>query len=304
MIFNNSSGNKNYQIPKENDINIEISYDNFENIENYRKQQYGMDLRNQIEENRKRRNAELEKKRLEDLAEEERLRREREEIEKRQREENKRYRPKIDLPIQKIHEVEPIKKVKQKIPKVRYDVEEEGNNVNIHSINENTLRYLKMREIQMNDYNEQILNQLRLLNNDFHNNINTLKDEIEKLNEMNDKHKMFKNKFYQEIHFIKQNLDNNKIRDIQDTRGIYDLISETDYMKKRLGNMRYYGEEPEKKYEIRSYITKDYPDDNRFFVDTERKSDGLKLSPYINLSHCLSYDTPKWAPSINDTLFV
>ena len=93
---------------------------------------------------------------------EERLRREREEIEKRQREENKRYRPKIDLPIQKIHEVEPIKKVKQKIPKVRYDVEEEENNVNIHSINENTLRYLKMREIQMNDYNDQILNQLNI----------------------------------------------------------------------------------------------------------------------------------------------
>ena len=302
-MFNNSRGNRNFLGSTDNDINIEISYDNFENIENYRKQQYGIDLRNQIEDNRRRRDAERERKRLEDLAEEERLRREREEIEARQKAENKRYRPKIDLPIQKIQEIEPIKKVKRKTPKVRYDVEE-INNVNIHSINENTLRYLKMREMQMDDYNEQILKQLRLLNNDFHNNINTLKDEVEKLNEMNDKHKMFKDKFYQEVHFIKQNLDNKKIRDIQDTKGIYDLISETDYMKQKLGNTRYYGEEPQKKFEIRSYITKEPPDDNRFFIDTERKSDGLRLSPYINLSHCLSYETPKWKPGIYDTLFV
>ena len=99
MIFNNSArnlNNQNYLSKSDNDINIEISYDNYENIENIRKQQYGIDLRNQIDDNRRRREAERRRKQLEDIAEEERLKREREEIDARQKAENKRYRPKID----------------------------------------------------------------------------------------------------------------------------------------------------------------------------------------------------------------
>ena len=306
MIFNNSLRNRNnpnFLGPADNDINIEISYDNYDNIENLRKQQYGIDLRNQIDDNRRRREAERRKKELEDLADEERLRREREEIERRQREENKRYRPKIDLPIGKLPETEPLKKVKRKMPKINYDVEEQYTN-NMKLINENTLKYLRMRELQMDDYNEKILQQLRLLNKDFHTNINSLKDEIEILNDMNAKHNIFRKKFYQEVQFIQQNLDNKKLRDIQDTRGIYDLISETDYMKKKLGNMRYYNQEPQKKFEIRSYVTKEPSDDERFMIDDEKKSDGLRLSPYINLSHVLSHETPKWEPGLYDTTFV
>ena len=118
MIYNNSSrngNNPNYLSQSDNDINIEVSYDNYDNIENIRKQQYGIDLRNQIDDNRRRREAERRKKELEDLKDEERLRRERAELEARQREENKRYRPKINLPIRKITEVEPLKKVRRKI---------------------------------------------------------------------------------------------------------------------------------------------------------------------------------------------
>ena len=306
MIYNNSSrngNNPNYLSQSDNDINIEVSYDNYDNIENIRKQQYGIDLRNQIDDNRRRREAERRKKELEDLKDEERLRRERAELEARQREENKRYRPKINLPIRKITEVEPLKKVRRKIKKINND-NEDTNSVNIKLINENTLNYLKMRELQMEDYNEKILQQLRLLNNDFNTNMNSLKDEIEILNDMNNKHKIFRNKFYQEVHFIQQNLDNKKLNDIQDTRGIYDLITETDYMKQKLGNMRYYGQEPQKKFEIRSYVTKEPSNENRFLVDNEKKGDGLRLSPYINLSHVLSYDTPKWTPGIYDTMFV
>lgn len=306
MIYNNSSrngNNPNYLSQSDNDINIEVSYDNYDNIENIRKQQYGIDLRNQIDDNRRRREAERRKKELEDLKDEERLRRERAELEARQREENKRYRPKINLPIRKITEVEPLKKVRRKIKKINNE-DEDTNSVNIKLINENTLNYLKMRELQMEDYNEKILQQLRLLNNDFNTNMNSLKDEIEILNDMNNKHKIFRNKFYQEVHFIQQNLDNKKLNDIQDTRGIYDLITETDYMKQKLGNMRYYGQEPQKKFEIRSYVTKEPSNENRFLVDNEKKGDGLRLSPYINLSHVLSYDTPKWTPGIYDTMFV
>ena len=67
-----------------------------------------------------------------------------------------------------------------------------------------------MRELQMEDYNEKILQQLHLLNKDFNDNINSLKDEIEILNDMNNRHKKFRNKFYEDVHFIKQNLDNRK----------------------------------------------------------------------------------------------
>jgi len=305
MIYNNSTrnmNNQNYPGQSDNDINIEISYDNYDNIENLRKKQYGIDLRNQIDDNRRRREEERRKKELADLEDERRLKREQEEIEARQREENKRYRPKIDLPIRKLPEVEPIKKLRRKIPKINYDVEE-TNNSNLELINQNTIKYLKMRELQMEDYNEKIMHQLNLLNKDFNNNINSLKDQIEILNDMNNKHKSFRNKFYQEVHFIKQNLDNKKLRDIDDTRGIYDLINETDYMKKKLGNMRYYGQEPQKKFEVRSYVSKEPLDNNRFIIDEDKKSDGLRLSPYINLSHVLSYETPKWTPSIYDTLY-
>ena len=305
MIYNNSTrnmNNQNYPGQSDNDINIEISYDNYDNIENLRKKQYGIDLRNQIDDNRRRREEERRRKELADLEDERRLKREQEEIEARQREENKRYRPKIDLPIRKLPEVEPTKKLRRKIPKITYDVEE-TNNSNLELINQNTIKYLKMRELQMEDYNEKIMQQLNLLNKDFNNNINSLKDQIEILNDMNNKHKSFRNKFYQEVHFIKQNLDNKKLRDIDDTRGIYDLINETDYMKKKLGNMRYYGQEPQKKFEVRSYVSKEPLDDNRFIIDEDKKSDGLRLSPYINLSHVLSYETPKWTPSIYDTLY-
>jgi len=305
MIFNNSTrigNNQNYSPQTNNDINIEISYDNFDSIEKLKKQQYSIDLRNQIMDNKRRRDAEREKKRLEDLAEEERLRREREELEARKREENRRYRPIIDLPIQKIKEVEPLKKVKRKTPKVN-QVEETNNNL-IQSLNENTLKYLKMRELQMDDYNEKILRQLQLLNRDFRDNMHTIKSELDILNDMNNRHKKFKNKFYEDVHFIKLNLDNKKINDIEDTKGIYELINETDYMKQKLGNMRYYGEEPHKKYKIKTYITKEPVDDNRFIIDDEKKSDGLKLSPYINLSHVITHETPKWTPGIYDTLFV
>ena len=114
MIYNNIASQKRYQnsLPQsDNEINIEISYDNYDNIENLRKKQYRIDLRNQIDDNRRRREEERRKKELADLADEERLKREQEEIERRQREENKRYRPKIDLPIRKLPEVEPTNKL-------------------------------------------------------------------------------------------------------------------------------------------------------------------------------------------------
>ena len=148
--------------------------------------------------------------------------------------------------------------------------------------------------MQIDNFNDKILEQLRLLNNDFEYNINSLKGEIGLLNDMNEKNKRYKDQLYKEVHFIKENLDNKKHQDSIDSRDIYELISKTDYTKQLVGNIRNYETLP-KRFEIRSYITREDPGTgNRFFVDDEKKSDGLKLSPYVNLSHVISYDTPKW----------
>ena len=109
MFFRNENHPNNtkpdtYSLNDYRNVNIEISYDNFDtvNLDNLRKQRYGQDLRSQMEEDRLRKEAEKRRKKQQDLEEELRLQREREEIEKRQNEENKRYRPKINLPIRSI----------------------------------------------------------------------------------------------------------------------------------------------------------------------------------------------------------
>ena len=85
----------------DNNVNIEISYDNFDtvNLEMGKKAQYVQDLRSQIKENKRRRQAALEKKRLEDIQEKLRFKRERELIEQRQNAENRSYRPQVNLPL-------------------------------------------------------------------------------------------------------------------------------------------------------------------------------------------------------------
>ena len=305
MIYRNGVGfNRNSYDPialrDDKNVNIEISYDNFDtvNLDMERKKQYAQDLRSQIEENQLKRREALEKKKLEELEDELRLKREQELIDKRQQEENKRYRPQINLPIQKF-EPKPILKKRNKTPKVHFENHEEINTINRNQLNENTLNYLRSRELLMNNFNDKILEQLRLLNNDFENNLNTLKGEIGLLADINEKNKRDKDRLYQEVHLIKENLDNKKQRDNIDLRSIYELISRSDYNKHLVGNLFSYDSLPKRRVEITSYVD-DNPENNRFFYDDEKRSDGLKLSPYVNLSHVISYDTPKWKSSNND----
>ena len=306
-MFYRNGNNRNDPISLRDDknVNLEISYDNFDtvNIDMERKRQYAQDLRNQIEENQRKRREALEKKKLQDLEDELRLKREQELIDQRQKEENKRFRPKINLPIQKLEAPEPLKKVRKRTPNVKY-ITKEVNTINRDYLNQNTINYLRSREMQIDDFNDKILEQLRLLNNDFEYNINSLKGEIGLLNDMNEKNKRYKDKIFQEVHFIKENLDNKKLQDSIDTRNIYELVSKSDYTKYLLGNLHSYGTLPKKRFEIKSYISREGPEDeNRFFVDDEKKSDGLKLSPYVNLSHVISYDTPRWKSNNDDWLY-
>ena len=304
MIYRKGHNQNNEPISLRDDknVNIEISYDNFDtvNLDMERKKQYAQDLLSQIEDNQRKRREALEKKKLQDLEDELRLKREQELIDQRQKEENKRYRPKINLPIKKLEVPEPLKKPRKRTPNVKY-ITKEVNTIDRNILNQNTINYLRSREMQIDDFNDKILEQLRLLNNDFEYNINSLKGEIGLLNDMNEKNRRDKDKLFQEVHFIKENLDNQKIKNSVDSRDIYELVTRSDYSKYLLGNLHSYKTIPNRRYEIRSYISREEPEGgNRFFIDDEKRSDGLKLSPYVNLSHVISYETPRWKANNDD----
>ena len=308
MFYRNGFGyyqNKNDNDPtalrNDKNVNIEISYDNFDtiNLDFIRKKQYAQDLLGQIEENKRKKREALEKKKLEDLEEELRLKREQELIELRQNEENKRFNPKINLSVQ-----EPLKNQRKRTPNVNVnyittEINTIENNNNNNYFSEN---YLRARGKEIDIYNDKILENLKLLNNDFEYNINSLKSEIGLLNNMNAKNKRYKDKLYQEVHYIKENLDDKKIQDSIDSKNIYDVVSDSEYTKFLLSNLHSYKTIPNRRYEIKPYISREPQSENRFFIDDEKKGDGLKLSPYVNLSHVISYDTPRWKWNNEDWL--
>ena len=216
MIYRNGNNrSQSYYGPisvrDDRNVNLEISYDNFDtvNLDMARKRQYAQDLRNQMEENERKRREAAEKKKLQDLEDELRLKREQELIDQRQKEENKRYRPQIDLPIQKVEEPKRITK-----KTIIRNIPEEVNTKYVikrnNYLNENTLNFLRAHELEMNDFNDRILEHLRLLNNDFENNINSLQNEIGMLNDMNEKNKRYKDLIFKEVNDIKDNLNNRK----------------------------------------------------------------------------------------------
>ena len=299
---NGSNNNQRAYVPisvrDDKNVNIEISYDNFDtvNLEMEKKAQYAQDLRSQIEENKKRRQAALEKKRLEDLEEELRLKRERELIEQRQNAENRRYRPQVNLPL--------ISNVIEEPKKSRKRITIESNYIiNKNDIlNESALNYLRSRENEIDYYNNMLLENLNLLNKDFENSINSLKDEIGMLNDFNQKNKKYKDQLCWEVHNIKQDLDNKKRQDGIDSKNLSSLIASSDYTKQLVGNINSYKTFPNRRYEIKQYNSNKREDESRFFIDDEKKSDGLGLSPYVNLSHVISYNLPKWK-SVDEAWF-
>jgi hypothetical protein len=292
MIFRNGYNNQNqdnYYSPvsvRDNrNVNLEISYDNFDtvNLDMARKQQYGMDLRRQMEENERRKKEALEKKKREDLEEELRLKRERELIEQRQNEENKRYRPKIDLPIQKVI----IEQPKVKTPQVQnentnYIIERKNN-----TLSESALNYLKDRENQIDRFNERMMENLRKINNDYQSNINALRGQIDQLNCIHERNQRYKDQLCQEVYDIKDDLNNRNSQNGIDSQNLYDLIAKSSYNKQMLGQSIM--NVPRRKFEIRSYVTnKKYGDDD------ERKGDGLTIPSYINFGRDVSTYGPRW----------
>ena len=288
MIFRNEyNKNQNFYssgpVRDDRNVNIEISYDNFDtvNLDMARKQQYGQDLRLQMEENERKRREAKEKKKLEDLEEELRLKRERELIEQRQNEENKRYRPKIDLPIQK--PTTETKEMTKNVENNRYII----NNDNKNTLSESALNYLKSRENQIDDFNDKMMKSLQLLTKEYQYNINSLRSQIGVLNDIHEKNKKYKDKFCQEVYDIKEDIGYRKIQNGIDAKHLYDLVAKSNYSNQMLRNS--IGNVPRRKFEIKSYTS-----NKKYIDDDERKGDGLKIPPYINFSNDVYSNGPRW----------
>ena len=290
MFFRNENPQSNYNYNNNNrdtyslndyrNVNIEISYDNFDtiNLDNIRKQQYGQDLRSQIESDRLRKEAEKRRKKQEDLEEELRLQREREELERRQNEENKRYRPKINLPIRSI-KVEEKEKERENL---RY--KRDGNeNMKKNVLSDSALNLLREREMQIDNFNNKIMKNLEQIKKEYNYNMKTLKGQVGLLNDMHERNKKYNdNKFYKEVNSIKDNVDYKVKKDEIDAKYLYDLVAKTNYARQmlrfKIGNV------PKRNFVIKSY-TSDYKID----IDEEPS-----IPSYVNFSRDVSYKGPRW----------
>ena len=276
----NNNNRDTYSLNDYRNVNIEISYDNFDtiNLDNIRKQQYGQDLRSQIESDRLRKEAEKRRKKQEDLEEELRLQREREELERRQNEENKRYRPKINLPIRSI-KVEEKEKERENL---RY--KRDGNeNMKKNVLSDSALNLLREREMQIDNFNNKIMKNLEQIKKEYNYNMKTLKGQVGLLNDMHERNKKYNdNKFYKEVNSIKDNVDYKVKKDEIDAKYLYDLVAKSNYAKQMLRFK--IGSVPKRNFVIKSY-TSDYKID----IDEEPS-----IPSYVNFSRDVSYKGPRW----------
>ena len=283
MFFRNE--NPQYRINRDtaalndyHNINLEISYDNFDtvNLDFAKKQRYGNDLRQQIENDKRRKEEEKQSKKLFELEEELRLQREREQIEKRQNEENKRYRPKIDLPLQTLKFED---NVKTNLKNKNKEQETEKKNI----LSDSALNLLREREMQIDKFNNQMMNALQQIKKEYNYNINSLKGQVGLLNDMHERNKKYNDyKFYNEINSIKNNIGYKRQKDEIDSKYLYDLVAKTNYAKQmlrfKIGNV------PKRNFEIKSYTT-----DFKIGIDEEPN-----IPSYVNFSRSVSYNGPRW----------
>ena len=286
MFFRNENHPNNtkpdtYSLNDYRNVNIEISYDNFDtvNLDNLRKQRYGQDLRSQMEEDRLRKEAEKRRKKQQDLEEELRLQREREEIEKRQNEENKRYRPKINLPIQKI-QVEEKEKENLRYRKSNNEIEKKN------ILSDSALNLLREKEMQIDNFNNRMMQSLEQIKKEYNYNINSLKGQVGLLNDMHERNKKYNDyKFYKEVNSIKNNIGYKRMKDEIDAKYLYDLVAKSNYAKQMLRFK--IGSVPK-----RNFVIKSYTSDFKLGIDEEPN-----VPSYVNFSRDVTYKGPRWRPN-------
>ena len=283
MFFRNENrqnqNNRDTSINDYRNVNIEISYDNFDtiNLDLARKQQYGQDLRQQMADDRRRKEEAKRLKKQQELEEELRLQREREQLEKRQEEENKRYRPKINLPLQTLNVVE-----KEK-GNLRYKNNDNQEPEKKNVLSESALNLLRDKEMQIDRFNNEIMKSLQQIKREYNYNINSLKGQVGLLNDMHERNKKYNDyKFYKEIDSIKDNVGYRRIKDEIDAKYLYDLVAKSNYAKQmlrfKIGNV------PKRKFEIKSYTT-----DFKIGIDEEPN-----IPSYVNFSRDVTYKGPRW----------
>ena len=230
-----------------------------------------------MEEDRLRKEAEKRRKKQEDLEEDLRLQREREEIEKRQNEENKRYRPKINLPIQKI------KVEENETENLRY----KRNNIEKKNVlSDSALNLLKQREMQIDDFNNRMMQSLEQIKKEYNYNINSLKGQVGLLNDMHERNKKYNDyKFYKEVNSIKNNIGYKRMKDEIDAKYLYDLVAKSNYAKQMLRFK--IGSVPKRNFEIKSYTS-----DFKIGIDEEPN-----IPSYVNFSRDVTYKGPRWRPN-------
>ena len=221
--FNNNNFN-NYSNLRYNNsqANIEISYDNYFTNNYYKeieKEKYANDLRQQIEENKLRKEMEKRKKEEEDLKDELRLIKENQQLEIQQKKENQ----KIISNNKNININNNIKTIK--------------NNNNNNNNNNNYLNsYLQQRANEIKTKDNEIKNLLSSINDTFFHQINRMNFELEKLKEVNLHSNLYKIDLAKSIQDLSNTLHKKNYDQSFKKDSMYKMMIETNKRKLNLQN--------------------------------------------------------------------
>ena len=225
--FNNNNFN-NYSNLRYNNsqANIEISYDNYFTNNYYKeieKEKYANDLRQQIEENKLRKEMEKRKKEEEDLKDELRLIKENQQLEIQQKKENQ----KIISNNKNININNNIKTIKNN----------NNNNNNKNNNNNNYLNsYLQQRANEIKTKDNEIKNLLSSINDTFFHQINRMNFELEKLKEVNLHSNLYKIDLAKSIQDLSNTLHKKNYDQSFKKDSMYKMMIETNKRKLNLQN--------------------------------------------------------------------
>ncbi len=226
--FNNNNNN-NYSNLRYNNsqANIEISYDNYFTNNYYKeieKEKYANDLRQQIEENKLRKEMEKRKKEEEDLKDELRLIKENQQLEIQQKKEN-----------QKIISNNNNNNINNNIKTIKNN--NNNNNNNKNNNNNNYLNsYLQQRANEIKTKDNEIKNLLSSINDTFFHQINRMNFELEKLKEVNLHSNLYKIDLAKSIQDLSNTLHKKNYDQSFKKDSMYKMMIETNKRKLNLQN--------------------------------------------------------------------
>ena len=221
--FNNNNFN-NYSNLRYNNsqANIEISYDNYFTNNYYKeieKEKYANDLRQQIEENKIRKEMEKRKKEEEDLKDELRLIKENQQLEIQQKKENQKIISNNNKNININNNIKTIK-----------------NNNNNNNNNNYLNSYLQQRANEIKTKDNEIKNLLSSINDTFFHQINRMNFELEKLKEVNLHSNLYKIDLAKSIQDLSNTLHKKNYDQSFKKDSMYKMMIETNKRKLNLQN--------------------------------------------------------------------